>query len=285
MTTKRWLPLIFYFSLLTGVKITSAEPPVPKKGVPAKKTKISVKKGLSSPLFLSQGGAGGASLSEDFSYLINPATIGFQNKTKAAMAASLKKQEKTLLLSFLDLNTRWPMAITYQRDWSNSFQNHEKDKVTVSSGLKIAPYVSLGLAIERELKTSAWNGSLGSVFRMGEHLSLALYLDRILKTKGVNERLLSLAFFYKWKHFFQTRLDVSRTAKEEWIFRGGLKSFFHNYLSLQLGGTWWDKKKQALVSGGVAFNSPRFFLEYSLETSLKTNRQTFQHGGTLAFLF
>ena len=58
------------------------------------------KRELSSPLFLSQGGAGGASLKEDFSYLINPATMGFQKKAKGVLSYSFNQSRQTALVSF-----------------------------------------------------------------------------------------------------------------------------------------------------------------------------------------
>ena len=230
---------------------------------------------LSSPLFLSQGGAGGASLKEDFSYLLNPATIAFQNKNKAAMAYSFKKQEQRALLSFVDLKTKIPMAVTYQRDWSDSFTKSKNDKMFVSSGIKFSRYFGLGLTAEKELKKTTWNGSLGSILRIGNQISLALFLNQILKKENQNQRSLSFAAYHNWKNFFSTKIDISKTAHQKWIFRGGVESLFQNFFSIRLGGTWFQKNKKGLLSGGWAFQSPKFLLEYSLEANQKIYQQAF----------
>ena len=228
---------------------------------------------LSSPVFLSQGGAGGASLKENLSYLINPATMGFQNKAKGSVSYSFKTNKQTVLLSFLDLKTKIPLALTYQRFWSDSFRNSEKDKVFISSGFQASPYLSLGFTLEKELKPSVWNGSLGSVLRLGNQLSCALFLNQILKMDNKNQRSLSIAFYYNWKHFFSTQLDISKTAHQQWIFRGGLESVFQKFFSVRLGGTWLQKTQAGLISGGVAFYSPKLLLEYSVQTDQKIYQQ------------
>ena len=219
-----------------------------------------------SPIFsLSQGGAGGASLKEDMSYLINPATMGFQNKLKGAVLYSFKQKQKTALASFLDIKTKLPLAITYQRFWSDSFRRSGKDKMFISSGFKISPNLSLGLTVERELQPSLWNGNIGSVLKLGNQMSLALFLNQILKIKNQNRRSLTMAFYYDWRHFFSTHLDISKTARKEWIFRGGMESFFHDFLSIRFGGVWFQKMQKGLVSGGLTFQSPKLILEYSIQ--------------------
>ena len=135
---------------------------------------------LSSPFLLSQGGSGGASLKEDFSYLINPATMGFQNKTKGALVYSFKSKNfkpdrQTAFFSFLDLKTKIPLAVTYQRTWTDSFQKSETDTMFVSSGFKVAPYLSIGLTVEKGLNKSSWNGGFGSVLKIGNQTSMALF--------------------------------------------------------------------------------------------------------------
>ena len=229
---------------------------------------------LSSPVLLSQGGAGGASLKEDFSYLINPATMGFQKKTKGALAYSfksnnLKPNKQLALFSFLDLKTKVPLAITYQRTWTDSFKKSETNKMLFSSGFRVAPYLSIGLTVEKELKKSSWNGGLGSVFKFGNQTSMALFLNQILKKENKNQRALSLAFYHYWKPFFSTQLDITKTAHRKWIFRGGLESFFQKFLSVRLGGTWLQKTQRGLISGGLAFHSPKLRLEYGIEKDEK----------------
>jgi len=232
---------------------------------------------LSSPLVLSQGSAGGASLKEDFSYVINPATVGFQRRTKGAIAYSFKQKQKTVLVSFLDRKTNLPLAFTYQRFWSNSLKKPDKQTLLFSSGLQLSSFFSLGLTVEKEVKKPNWNGSVGSLLVLGEQLSIAFFMDQLLKIDDQDQKIMSLALYYNWKEFFSTKVDVSRTAQKEWIFKGGLESLFQNFLSIRLGGIWAYKKQKGWVSGGLAFYSPRLLLEYSLETDHKN----YQHAVVL----
>ena len=228
---------------------------------------------LSSPVLLSQGGAGGASLDENLSYLINPAVIGFQNKRKGSALYSLKKNRQTLLLSFLDIKSQLPMAITYQRFWSHSLRKSAKDQMLFSSGFKISPYFSLGIHVEKELSSSIWNGGLGSALKLGQDLSLAVFINQILEKEDKNQRILSLAFYHQWRNFFSSQLDISRTGQKEWIIRGGLETLFQEFLSLRLGAVWFQKIQKGIISGGLAFQSPKLMLEYSIQKDDKDYQQ------------
>ena len=230
-------------------------------------------KELSSPLFLSQGGAGGASLEEDFSYLINPATMGFQKKIKGALSYSFKQSRQTALVSFADLKSKFPLAISYQRFWSDSFKDSARDKMLLSSGFKISPSLSFGFSAERETKPSAWNGGLGSVFKWSDHLSLALFLNRILEVEEKSQRSLSFAVYHQWKNFFSARVDISLSAHQKWVFRGGLETLLRDFLSLRLGGAWIEKTSQTFISGGLVLTGPKMLLEYSVEKDQSAYQQ------------
>ena len=181
------------------------------------------------------------------------------------------------LLSLSDVKTQFPVAVTYQRFWSDSFRKSTENKVSISSGFPILPYASLGFSIEDFKSFSQWNGSLGSVVRLGSQFSMAVFLDQILKKENKNQRVLTLAFYYGWKQFFSTRLDISKTAHQGWIFRGGLESFFQNFLSIRLGGVWFKNTKKGFISGGMAFQSPKLSLEYSIQQ----NDKIYQHALSL----
>ena len=228
-------------------------------------SQASQKTKLSPPFSLAQGGSGGASLQEDFSYLINPATMGFQKKTKGMGFYSFKQNQQTALLSLVDLNSKFPMAITYQRFWSEAFQRSEKDKMFFSSGFKVASYLSLGFTVETALKKFVWNGSLGSVLKLGKQTSLALFINPVLKTKDNNQRVVSVAAYHRWKPFFITKLDVAKPIGQKWIFKGGLESVFQKFFSLRLGGTWVTQDREGRLSGGLVFYGPKVSVEYSVE--------------------
>ena len=239
---------------------------------------------LSHPFFLSQGGSGGAVLREDMSYLLNPALLGFQRKTKGAVSYSFKQSRKTAIASFLDLQTKLPMAVTYQRAWTNSFRKSKKEELFIHSGFRISPLLSLGASVQRELKRSHWNFNLAGALRLKANLGLAVFLDKVLEEEKKNQRLLSAAFYHRWKSFFSTQIDFSRTAQKNWILKGGVRSLFHPFFSLQLGGrvyfeddTAFRKIERGFLSGGVSFHSPRMLLEYGVEA----NQKIYQHSVTL----
>ena len=177
------------------------------------------------------------------------------------------------------MQTKIPMAMSYQRFWSDSFKKSEKDKIFFSSGFKITPYLSIGFTAEKEPKKSPWNGDLGSVLKLGNQTSLALFVNHVLKRKKENKRILSMAVYQNWKSFFSTQLDISRTAHKKWIFRGGLESFFQQFLSIRLGGIWLQESQKAFISGGVVFHSPRMSIEYSVE---KDEEHSYQQAVILA---
>lgn len=241
-------------------------------------------KGLSHPFFLSQGGSGGASLREDMSYLLNPALLGFQTKTKGALSYSFRRQHQILMASVLDLKSKLPVAVTYQRAWFESFRKSSEDKLFIHSGFRLSKSLSLGLSVQRELKLSQWNFNLAGAFRLDPHLALAVFLDKVLEEEKGNQRVLSFALYHRWKSFFSTQIDFSRTEQQKWILKGGFRSLFHPLFSLQLGGrayfeddSAFRKIERSFLSGGLSFHSPKLLLEYGIES----DKRIYQHSITL----
>ena len=231
---------------------------------------------LTPPFFLSQGGSGGANLREDASYLLNPALLGFHRKTKGAVAYSFREKQQTVVVSFLDLKTKLPIALTYQRAWSKSFRQSEENSLFIHSGLRVSPHLSLGVSVHKELKLSYWNFNLAGALRLSPHLGLAVFLDKVLEREKAKQRVLTTALYHSWKNFFSTQVDFSRTEQRTWILKGGLTSLFHPFFSVKLGGrvyfeddTAFRKIEQGFLSGGVSFHSPKLLLEYGIETSQK----------------
>lgn len=239
---------------------------------------------FSHPFFLSQGGSGGASLREDMSYLLNPALLAFQTRTKGAVSYSFKQKQKTAMLSVLDLKNKLPVAVTYQRLWTQSFKNSRQNNLFIHSGFKILPSFSLGFSVQKELKLSQWNVNLAGTLRLNSNLALAIFLDKILEEEIKNQRVLSAAFYHRWKSFFSTQVDLSRTEEKAWILKGGLRSFFHPLISGQLGGRVYFEEDEAFrkieksfLSGGISFHSPKLLLEYGIEA----DKKIYQHSLTL----
>jgi len=233
----------------------------------------SEKQNLQHPFFLSVSGSGGASLSEDFSYLINPALLAFHKKKLVGAAYSFKDKDQTLVFSIGDNKTKIPLALTYQRWWSDSFQKGTKNTIFFSSGFKLTNYFSLGFNIESNTESSVkGNFSLGSFLRLNSQFGLAVFVDKALKEKENNLRVLTLSSSYHWKNFFSLYSDLSRSARKDWILKAGLESLFHPLFSFQLGGLAFMKDlkfketQSYLLSGGLSFLSPKFVLKYGLQT-------------------
>ncbi|MBC6414907.1 MAG: hypothetical protein GDA46_00725 [Bdellovibrionales bacterium] len=242
---------------------------------------------LSHPLFLSVSGSGGARINEDDSYLINPALLAFHKKKKLTFSYSFKKNQQIALLSVVDNKRLFPMAISYQRFWSHSFQEGAENVIFFSSSFKTSPFLSFGLNIERNLNPFFWNASIGSFLRFNSHFSGAVFLDKILIEKGKNLRTLSFATFYRWRNFFSIQGDLSRSARKEWIFKTAVESLFYSFFSVQLGTLLVMKDRdqkiqRRVISGGINFYSPRFLLKYGLQQS---TQKSYQHGLTLLIRF
>ena len=273
---KKLIGLFFYLPILTQFK--------------AFKTSISLFVALallSSPVFaktqdqellpalsLSQAGSGGASLKEDFSYLLNPALIAFQKKSKGGLAYSFKKQKHLTVLSFLDAGTKFPLSITYQRFWSKSFKKRDKESLTLGSALKVAPYISFGVSTQKELRSAGWTGILGSNIRLAKTLSMAVFLNQNFTNKKFEQRDLSLAFYYSWRNFFSSQVDITKKpGSQNWLLTAGVESFFHDFFSVRLGGTWFYKTQDLWFAGGLNFKSPKLLLEYAV----LSDQKTYQH--------
>lgn len=226
------------------------------------------------PFSLSVSGSGGASLSEDFSYLINPALLAFHQRNIMGLAYSFKNKEQSLALSVVDNKNKWPMAVTYQRLWSGAFHKGGKNQFFFSSGSRLTNYLSLGFQLERDLDSS-FNANIGSFLKLSSQLGFALFLDKILREREVNLRVLTFSASYHWKDFFSLHSDLSRSAKKDWILKMGMESLFHPLFSFQLGGMVFmenlaiEKGEDYLLSGGLSFFSPKFVLNYGIQTDAK----------------
>ena len=231
--------------------------------------------------FLALGGSGGASLKENLSYIINPALIGFQSRSKGGIFYSIRKNRQTGGLSFLDHHTKIPLALTWRRRWSRSFMDSDGQSLKAALGFRLTSWLSFGLKAQREWRPLAWNGGLGLAVRLQEGIGLALYGDPVFKEKKQDRRNMSLAFYYNWREVFSFQGDLSVSTKKKWIARGGLESFFQKFFSLRLGGVWRQNTRPLSFSGGLAFQNQRFVLEYGLEK----DKGAFRHAGVFLLRF
>lgn len=238
---------------------------------------------IADSLFLGSSGSGGASLRGDLYYLINPAVLGFHQGTKGALAYSGDFKQNMAWLSFTDIRNKFPLAVTYQRLWLDSFTDKGKNKIILSSGFKLSPVFSVGFNMERTLKPFTWNAGLGSFFRLNSRFAMALFLDKMFKEKNQNFRRLTLASSYNWRQFFWTQLDVSRSTQQYWLFKLNFESVFHSYFSINFGGQVKTKQinfeeiEGLLFSGGLNFHSPKLILGYGVQT----DQESLQHSLSL----
>ena len=238
---------------------------------------------LQHPFFLSVSGSGGAALNENFSYLINPSLLAFHKRKKAGFSYSFRSKNQTAVFSIVDNKIKLPVALTYQRWWYDSFKNGKQNKLFFSSGFKLTPYLSLGFNVERSLESPfSGNAGIGSFLRLSSQVGIALFLDKALIEKDQNLRVLTVAGSYRWKNFFSIQSDLSKSARDDWILKGGIESLFHPLLSFQLGGLAYMKelnfqevKRYLLSVWGLSFFSPKFVLKYGLQSDSKSYQHSF----------
>ncbi|MCY4512877.1 MAG: hypothetical protein OXB86_04235 [Bdellovibrionales bacterium] len=225
---------------------------------------------------LSYSGAGGGSLKSDFSYLINPALLGYARNQQALLAYSFKSHWQTALFSFMDRSAGIPMSVTFQREWYSQGKYKPLNRWSASAGTRISPVFSLGVTARRAKDKEGknrWNGDMGALFLLTSQTTLGVTLSEILVYESRNQRTLNFGFYQGWSHFFSGRVDASFSRKQEWIIRGGIETLFQKFFAVRVGGLWSFKEKKALFSGGVGFFGPRLQFDYALQKDQKI----FQH--------
>ena len=233
---------------------------------------------------IAYSGAGGGSLSHDFSYFINPALLGYARKQQSLLAYSFKSHWQTALFSFMDRSAGIPMSVTFQREWYSKGKYKPLNRWSFSSGTRISPVFSLGVTVrkgkDKEGK-NRWNGDLGALFRLAPQTSLGVTLSEVLVYESRNQRTLNFGVYQGWAHFLNGRVDASFSREQEWIIRGGIESLFQKFFALRVGGLWSFKEKKALFSGGVGFFGPRLQFDYALQK----DQNFFQHVVMTKLLF
>lgn len=229
-----------------------------------------------SPLHLAYGGAGGASLKPDFSYLINPAILGYGKNQGSLLAYSIKSHWQTVLVSLTDRKAGLPVGVTFQREWHSQGTFSPLNRWSVSAGSKITSYFFLGVTARRDKakgEESQWNGDMGALFLLGRQTALGVTLSEVLIYESQNRRALNFGFYQSWTHFLNGRVDVSFSRENEWIVRGGVETLIQKFFAVRLGGLWSFKEEKALFSGGIGFYGPRLQFDYALQR----DKTIFQH--------
>lgn len=238
-----------------------------------------------SPFNLSYNHAGTASLEQDFSYLLNPATLGFQKKSQSALAYSFKGSHQVIALSFTDLKSVVPLGITYERHWPAHSQESQLNRTFFSLARPINTYLSAGVTVQRESygdkKDSLWQGHGGFLLRFSRNSALSFTVNQILVYNSNPERVFGFGLYRKFLDILGTRMDISYSQKTSWQARGALETMFKKYFSLKGGGFWNFQTQKAVWSGGLVFYGPFLQLDYGLE---KEGDKT-QHAFVGRFLF
>lgn len=261
-----WLFLFSGFSFASPVTILTSESSSSDKGIHFE----------SSPPQLAYSGAGGASLKPDFSYLINPALLGYAENQRSLLGYSVKSNWQTVLFSLVDQTAGIPMSVTFQREWDSQKKYKPLNYWSFSAGSKISPYFSLGITAHRnkdEEGENRWNGDIGALLQLGPQTAVGATLSKVLVYESQNNRALNFGFYQKWTHFFSGRVDTSFSRKQEWVIRGGIETLVQKFFALRVGGLWSFKEERALLSGGVGFHGPRLQFDYALQK----DQDVFQH--------
>lgn len=231
----------------------------------------------SSPLQLPYSGAGAASLKDDFSFQINPALLGFQERSSFLISYSLNGKDQKGLLAIQDKQGGLPLGISYERLWKTKGQPENKWSVSLGQGL--GSYLSFGFSVHKDQLKPPWNADIGILFKPGIKTALGLVLSNITKSRPNNKRKKTLTFgvYQGFGGFFSIRADASPLKKQGWIFKGGFENLFYNFLALRIGGLWNTKEKEGMLSGGLGFYGPRLQIEYGMQKKkdLKIQKHVF----------
>ena len=218
----------------------------------------------SPPLQLPYGGAGAASLKNDFSYLINPALLGFQTKSQLLLAYSMEGRDQRGLVAMQDRKGVLPLGISYVRFWKH--KGGVENKWSVSVGQSLGDFLSIGVNIHKDHLKPPWNADVGLVFKPAAKTALGLVFGNLTVSKNTNrEKVLTLGAYQEYGGFFSIRADASRLRKQGWLFKGGFETLFYNFFALRMGGLWIKRKKEGILSGGAGFYGPRLHLEYGAQ--------------------
>ena len=223
-----------------------------------------------SPFHLAYSGAGSASLKPaDFSYLLNPAGMGFNRHSRAAVAYGFKGRRQIGALSLADQKTGFPLAVTFQRMWSSTEKSALLDRMSFSSGAVVIPNFSMGVSVHRDKKKgegkSRWNGDMGAVLLLGRGAGVGVACSKLLIYDSKNNRVMTFGFFQKWSPAVSGRIDASFSRETRWTARGGLEILLKKFIAVRGGGAWSFEEEKPLFSGGVGLYSPRLQFDYALQ--------------------
>ena len=223
------------------------------------------------PLQLPYGGAGVASLKEDFSHLINPATLGAQTKSQVLVSYGLEGKAQRGIIALQDRQKGLGLGISYGRHWKE--EGSPENRWSLSLGQNLGSHLSFGVNIHRDHLKPPWSGDVGLLFKPAEKTALGLAFSNITVNRSFSsetrEKVLTVGGYQEFGGFFSIRADASRLKSRGWLFKGGFETLFYNFFALRAGGVWGEKKKIPVLSGGGGFYGPRLHVEYGTQKDKK----------------
>lgn len=250
---------------------------------------------LTSVFNLQHSGTGRASLEEDLSHLLNPATLSFHKRSKSALAYNINKGNQKIALAITDIKTIIPVGVFYERRWSSRFILGDWDRIAVSVASPVNSLLGLGFNIYRnsikinedEDKQVVWNGGVGAIVRLSNKTGLAIHADQLLIQDDKNERQIYLAAYQDVMNLVDLRVDVSYSIQQqEWILRGSASAKLKKFLSLSIGHSWFVEQEKGWLSGGLSFYGPRLQFDYGMESyGIEEKNLILQHSLVIKMLF
>lgn len=217
------------------------------------------------PLQLPYGGAGAASLKDDFSHFINPATLGFQNQSQVLLSYALDGEIQKGIIALQDRQGGFPMGLSYGRLWRK--KGPAENKWSLSLAQPLGSYFSFGVNVHRDHLKPPWSGDVGLLFKPATKTALGVSLGNITVSKGSSQRdkVLTVGGYQEFGGFFSVRADASHLKNQGWLFKGGFETLFYNFFAVRVGGVWKDREKTPVLSGGGGFYGPRLQVEYGTQ--------------------
>lgn len=237
----------------------------------------------SPPLQLPYSGAGVASLKDDFSFQLNPALLGFQEKSEFLISYGLNGKDQKGLLAIQDKQGGLPLGLSYERIWKN--EGEPENTWGVFVGQRFSSYLSFGFSVHKDQLDPPWNANIGVLFKSGIKTALGLVLNNLTISRPYNkrEKFFTFGVYQGFGDFFSVRADALHLKKQGWIFKGGFENLFYDFLALRLGGLWNAKEKEGMISGGLGFHGPRLQIEYGMQK--KNNRRIQTHAFSAKLIF
>ena len=240
-------------------------------------------KNFLSPFQLASGGAGVASVKSDFSYIVNPAILGFYSRSQIGGAYyKTEDQLKKTIISIVDTGSLIPMGITYEREFDKELKTATKERWETSVGYMFQRFLSLGVTIQREKEATSeayiWEVKAGGILKLRPHFKVGIVFENLKSyaQSSQNKPHMIIGAHYNWSHFLNVRADLNYKNLETWSLAAGTETVIKKFIALRVGGHWIPsslerKTDDLFISFGAGLKSPKlqFDLAYSTPSLTK----------------